>query len=167
MNTLESLLPLISAKLGRNLGPSADWIGDAFLVYENSDESGGWYLIDEEEKGDVLSLGFIGDAGGIDTPLFEVETEIPFADIPAWLESGLPAFLEKCRAIDAEDSHRYTREPAALTPSAIPLRDYFAGQAIASLIPMTGITMPSGDYATHKDRAKIAYEIADAMLAAR
>jgi hypothetical protein len=115
MNTLDTLLPLISAKLGRDLGPSADWINAAFLVYRNADKSGAWYLIYTEEDGESLSLGFRADA---DDAVFEVETTIPFAEIPAWLESGLPAFVEKCRSIDDEDQHRYgNTEPAPLAPA--------------------------------------------------
>lgn len=55
----------------------------------------------------------------------------------------------------------------SFAPSLPSLRDHFAGQAIVSLIPLTGITMPSGSYASFSDKAVIAYQIADALLAAR
>jgi hypothetical protein len=60
-----------------------------------------------------------------------------------------------------------TGGPAFPTPAhnlqndGVPLRDYFAGQAIAGKLPMSGGMYEAADY------ARFAYEMADAMLKAR
>lgn len=93
-----ALLSLLSATFGRNLGPSADWISHAFLVFAEADGAGAWYLIDDEETADALTLGY---RASDDEAAFEVETTIPLAEVAAWIANELPTFRAKCVAISA------------------------------------------------------------------
>jgi hypothetical protein len=56
-------------------------------------------------------------------------------------------------------------------PVGIPLRDYFAGQALAAILPTTPtVESRRSDYgpqARANDYAQVAYALADAMLAVR
>jgi len=108
--TTTDLLPLLTATFGANLGPSADWISDAFLVFADPDGEGAWYLIDTEEEGDCLSLGYRLEA---ENSNFEVETTIPFDEVAKWIADGLPAFRAKCVAISTPMP---TTTPTAHTP---------------------------------------------------
>lgn len=96
--TTTDLLPLLTAAFGANLGTSADWISDAFLVFAEPDGAGAWYLVHTEEDGDCLSLGY--RASGDDAS-FETDTTIPFDEVAEWIADYLPAFRAKCVAISA------------------------------------------------------------------
>lgn len=103
------------------------------------------------------------------------DAEEPFADLLAAIRAEAackPHTQEWCKARDAvtqaamelADAQRAAKGALPTSEFAsmngMSLRDWFAGQAMQSLVPQWG------DYAT-QDLAKDAYKIADAMLAAR